>query len=78
MPPRQQPNPKFELEHYKAEIHTMLLAKGCEDGTAIQLISDNDKIIRGWIDPKGKGPIITAAIAARILLGNEGVRTHEN
>lgn len=74
MPPRQQPNPEFELEHFKAEIHTMLLAKGCEESTAIQLIADNDQVIQSWIDPKGKGSILTAAIAARILLRNEGLR----
>lgn len=66
-----------EEEKFKSEIYTMLLAFGTKRNQAIQIISANEELIRNWIDPRGKGPIVTAANAARIMLKKGGMSSFE-
>lgn len=58
-----------EEESFKSEIYTMLLAFNCKTSEALQLISDHEDTIHGWIDSRGRGTVVTAAVAARIILG---------
>lgn len=66
-----------EEEKFKSEIYTMLLAFGTKRNQAIQIISANEELIRNWIDPRGKGSIVTAANAARIMLKKDGMASFE-
>lgn len=59
---------EVEEEKYKSEIYTMLLALDCKSPQALQLLSDYEERIQMWLGDAGKGPIVTASVAARIML----------
>lgn len=62
-------NSKIALEQYSAEIYNMLQAFGIESGIALSLTQNHMEEIEQWFprDSKKSTPIITAAMAARIL-----------
>lgn len=76
MPQRQQ-NLVQLRENFKHEIFIMLRAFGYKNAQASSLLSKNQDMIESWVTASPKGPIVTAAVAARILMRKKGFGSDE-
>ncbi|MCZ3784576.1 hypothetical protein ABVC46_01690 [Lactobacillus crispatus] len=58
-----------ELDKYKADVYQMLIALGCSETTTASLMKSNQQNILGWFgENSSKAPIVTAQMAARLIL----------
>lgn len=56
------------LNEFENEVYIMLVAFDCTRDVASYIISDNRNALSNWISETANVPIVTAAVAARILL----------
>ncbi len=58
-----------ELDKYKADIYQMLISLGCSETTTAALMKGNQSKIQGWFgNGDSRSPIVTAQMAARLIL----------
>lgn len=56
------------LNEFENEVYIMLVAFDCTRDVASYIISDNRSVLSNWINESGNAPVVTAAVAARMLL----------